>query len=74
MTAFRPRIDRDRCIGAGMCALTAPDVFDQDPDDGRVVLLDAEPSAAHRTATRLAAGACPSGAITLDGPGGNKGS
>ncbi|MDF3288193.1 ferredoxin [Streptomyces silvisoli] len=29
-------IDRERCVGAGMCALTAPDVFDQDPEDGRV--------------------------------------
>ena len=31
--------DRDVCIGAGMCVLTAGAVFDQD-DDGIVVLLD----------------------------------
>ena len=32
--------DRDVCIGAGMCVMTAPELFDQD-DDGIVVLLEA---------------------------------
>ena len=31
-------IDQDVCIGAGQCALTAPDVFTQD-DDGYSTLL-----------------------------------
>ncbi|MFF4359297.1 ferredoxin [Streptomyces sp. NPDC001604] len=62
------RIDRERCIGAGMCALTAPEVFDQDPDDGRVLLLHTEPTTAHRAAARMAAGVCPSGAIALGEP------
>ncbi|MFD8147217.1 ferredoxin [Streptomyces sp. NPDC059708] len=65
--AVRPHVDRERCIGAGMCAVTAPEVFDQD-DDGLVVLLDAEPDAARLTSARMAAGVCPSGAITLGGP------
>lgn len=68
MTASSVRVDRERCIGAGMCALTAPDVFDQDPEDGRVLLLHPDPPAAHRTAARMATGVCPSGAITLDEP------
>lgn len=51
-----------------MCALTAPEVFDQDPDDGRVLLLRAGPPAALHAAARLAAGVCPSGAVTLDEP------
>ena len=40
MTISQVRItaDRDVCIGAGMCVMTAPEVFDQD-DDGIVVLL-----------------------------------
>ncbi|MFF3909947.1 ferredoxin [Streptomyces sp. NPDC001848] len=73
MSTTRLRVDRERCIGAGMCALTAPEVFDQDPDDGRVLLLHAVPPTAHRAAARMAAGVCPSGAITLDGtePGGS---
>ncbi|MFB6806940.1 ferredoxin [Streptomyces sp. NPDC056387] len=56
MSTGRLSIDRERCIGAGMCAMTAPEVFDQDPGDGLVLLLDAEPPAAHRTAARMAAG------------------
>ncbi|GAA1666554.1 hypothetical protein GCM10009830_10250 [Glycomyces endophyticus] len=31
--------DRDRCAGSGMCALTAPGHFDQDDEDGLVLLL-----------------------------------
>ncbi|WP_017241940.1 ferredoxin [Streptomyces sp. SS] len=68
MTAPRLTADRERCIGAGMCAMTAPDVFDQDPDDGLVLLLHAEPPAAHRAAVRMAVGVCPSGAIALHEP------
>ncbi|MFF8382653.1 ferredoxin [Streptomyces kanasensis] len=60
--------DRERCQGAGMCALTAPDLFDQDPEDGRVVLL--RPAAAYGTgpagaAAREAVSLCPAGALTL---------
>ncbi|MEU3064682.1 ferredoxin [Streptomyces subrutilus] len=62
------RADRGRCIGAGMCVMTAPDVFDQDPDDGLVVLLHAEPHPTRRAAARMAAGVCPSRAITVHEP------
>jgi ferredoxin len=58
-------VDHDRCRGAGMCALTAPEVFDQSEDDGTVVLLDAEPPAALHDAVRRAAGLCPNGVITV---------
>ncbi len=68
MSPARLSVDRERCIGAGMCALTAPEVFDQDPDDGRVLLLQAEPPAAHRAAAQMAAGVCPSGSITFHKP------
>jgi ferredoxin len=47
-------VDRDRCVGAGMCALTAPQVFDQ----------DATPSVGRPAPTRDAVRACPSGAVT----------
>ncbi|MEV0374218.1 ferredoxin [Streptomyces sp. NPDC050636] len=61
-------IDRERCVGAGMCALTAPEVFDQNDEDGRVVLLDTDPSPAHHAAARLAAGLCPAAALrVIDG-------
>ena len=40
---MRVRVDREVCVGAGMCALTEPEVFDQDPEDGRVVLSEPVP-------------------------------
>lgn len=54
--------DRDVCIGAGMCVLTAGAVFDQD-DDGIVVVLDENP--ADVAAVREAVANCPSGALSL---------
>jgi ferredoxin len=33
--------DREACVGAGQCVLSADTVFDQDDDDGRVLLLSA---------------------------------
>lgn len=60
-------IDRERCIGAGMCALIAPEVFDQDTNDGRVLLLDPAPPASRRPAAREAAHSCPAAAIDILG-------
>jgi ferredoxin len=31
--------DTSRCVGAGMCALVAPTLFDQTDEDGSVVVL-----------------------------------
>ncbi|NKY37290.1 ferredoxin [Nocardia speluncae] len=59
------RVDRERCIGAGMCVLTAAGVFDQDDADGRVVALTTAPTAGQETAIRQAADMCPAGAIAL---------
>lgn len=56
------RADRDVCIGAGMCVLTAGAVFDQD-DDGIVTVVDAHP--ADTQAVRDAVANCPSGALSL---------
>ncbi|GGL20949.1 ferredoxin [Nocardia jinanensis] len=59
------RVDRERCIGAGMCALIAPEVFDQDDSDGRVRLLDPAPPAPQHSTAREAAHSCPAAAISL---------
>ncbi|MEU6561407.1 ferredoxin [Nocardia nova] len=63
---MRIGIDRERCIGAGMCALTAPAVFDQDPGDGRVVAATTDPTPPDHAAVREAVSVCPSGALTLE--------
>ncbi|MFI0479630.1 ferredoxin [Actinomadura sp. 9N215] len=56
--------DRDRCIGAGHCAITAPGVFDNG-DDGLVVVLTPEPEDGDRQAVDRAERLCPSRAISL---------
>jgi ferredoxin len=56
--------DRDVCIGAGMCVMTAEAVFDQDDDALVVVLTDEVPDDELKRvndAVRL----CPSGALSL---------
>ncbi|MEU4574095.1 ferredoxin [Nonomuraea sp. ATR24] len=59
------KADTTVCIGAGMCALTAPQVFDQSEDDGTVMLLKPEPPADQEDAVRRAVTLCPSGAIAI---------
>jgi ferredoxin len=64
---MRISADRDVCIGAGMCAMTAPAVFDQDDDVVVVVLVDEVPPE-HADAALRAVLSCPSGALLrLDG-------
>jgi ferredoxin len=56
--------DRDVCIGAGMCVMTAA-IFDQD-EDGIVVIDDAEEvPAEEQQRVRNATSLCPSGALRL---------
>ncbi|MET9915973.1 ferredoxin [Streptomyces sp. NPDC059605] len=62
---MRIAIDRDRCIGAGQCVLTAPEVFTQD-DDGFSELLPDHEAALEGPLVKEAVRACPVQAITLD--------
>ncbi|MFF4534896.1 ferredoxin [Streptomyces aureus] len=57
-------IDRDVCIGAGQCALAAPGVFTQD-DDGFSEVLPDSGEGERDPMLRVAARACPVGAITV---------
>ncbi|GII96410.1 ferredoxin [Sinosporangium siamense] len=59
---MRISVDPDRCVGAGQCVLSAPEVFDQDAD-GIVTVVNARP--ADDEAVRHAGELCPSGSITL---------
>jgi len=58
-------VDRDLCIGSGMCTLTAPAVFDQDPAEATVELLDPEPPPEQHEAVRLAVERCPAAVIRI---------
>ncbi|MCT2593285.1 ferredoxin [Streptomyces sp. N2-109] len=58
-------IDEEKCCGSGMCALSAPGVFDQGPD-GRVVVLDPSPPTEAEHLVQVAVFNCPCEVITLD--------
>lgn len=58
-------IDHDRCRGAGQCALSAPELFDQSDDDGTVVVLNDQPPAELQARARLAASLCPNAVIDV---------
>ena len=48
-----------------MCVLSAPDVFDQAQDDGRVVLIAEELAPQRLEDVRRAVELCPSGALSI---------
>jgi ferredoxin len=63
---MRIDVDDQRCRGAGLCTLTAPEVFDQDEEDGTVVVLDDEPTPEQHRAVIAAARLCPNSVIRLE--------
>lgn len=60
------KADTDVCIGAGQCALVAPELFDQSDDDGTVIVLNETPSEDQRAKAEEAVSLCPSGALSLE--------
>jgi ferredoxin len=59
-------VEQPKCVSAGNCVAHAPEIFDQDEDDGSVILLEAEPGPEFYDAVREAAAACPAHAIFFD--------
>lgn len=68
----RVHADRDVCISSGQCVRSAPEVFDQDEDEGVVSLRTDAPPPGLADDVRRAVAMCPAMAITLtqDGDGG----
>ncbi|NUU25651.1 MAG: ferredoxin [Streptomycetaceae bacterium] len=62
---MRVTVAPERCCSSGQCVLTAPDVFDQNEEDGTVVLLDPRPPTARHDDVRTAVDICPCAAITV---------
>ena len=62
---MRVHVEAERCVGAGMCALTAPSVFTQD-DDGFSEVLPGREDGGGDPLVREAVRACPVQAVTLD--------
>lgn len=57
--------DRTKCIGSGVCEVTAPTVFEV-ADDGLVAVLRPDPDDTELPAVQEAVRRCPSGALALD--------
>ncbi|MEV0319284.1 ferredoxin [Streptomyces sp. NPDC050659] len=62
---MRVQVDKERCVGAGMCALTAPSVFTQD-DDGFSEVLPGREDGGGDPLVREAVRACPVRAVTAE--------
>ncbi|MGW4063588.1 ferredoxin [Amycolatopsis sp. NPDC004747] len=60
-------VDTGSCVSSGQCVLLAPETFDQNEDDGTVVLLAEEPPSGEEAAVRQAELTCPAAAIRLSG-------
>lgn len=63
--SLRIEIDRKLCNGYGNCIISAPQVFDLDPDTNIAYVLDGSPTAADEADVREAAADCPVSAIRI---------
>ena len=66
MAQLRVRIEQSKCIAAGQCVDAAPEVFDQRPEDGIVVLLIEEPDEALAPQVKKAVRLCPAKVIEIE--------
>lgn len=62
---MKANVDKDVCIGCGLCPSICPEVFDMD-DDGKAKAVVSEVASAAQDETREAADSCPVGAISVD--------
>ncbi|MFE2043710.1 ferredoxin [Streptomyces sp. NPDC059477] len=62
---MRVELDGARCVSAGQCVLSAPDVFDQREEDGISYVHDDSPGPDVLDDVREAVSLCPAGAIRV---------
>jgi ferredoxin len=61
-------VEADKCIASGQCVLLADSVFDQNDEDGIVMLRRSDVPPADEDAVRSAERICPARAIRVAGP------
>ena len=64
--ALKVVVDMDVCQDHGQCVFAAPEVFALN-DNGKLVVLIAEPAESQRAAVEDAADVCPVQAISIEG-------
>jgi ferredoxin len=66
-TANRLRVvvDREACMGSGMCIVYAPGTFSHDDEAGNPVAAAFDPPGDDEATVRAAVDACPMGALSL---------
>jgi ferredoxin len=62
---MRVEVDVEKCVASGQCVVIAPEVFDQQDDDGKVILLKDSPGPEYHDAVREAALICLAAVLTL---------
>lgn len=62
---MKAKVDKDICIGCGLCAATCEEVFSMD-DDGLAVAIDAEVPAEFEEDSETARDGCPVSAIDIE--------
>ena len=60
---MRVSVDRDRCIGSGMCTTIAPALFDMD-DDGVLIVVKDTPAPHEQRSLLDAIACCPVDALS----------
>ena len=66
---MKVEVEADKCIASGQCVLLSDAVFDQNDDDGIVLLRTSEVPASEQDAVREAVRICPARAIQVAGSG-----
>lgn len=62
---MRAHVDKDLCIGCGLCADICPEVFSMD-DDGTAIAIDGEIAETDLDSAQEAKEQCPVDAITIE--------
>lgn len=62
---MKVRVDRERCMGHGMCTALAPELFHVSEETGFNEMGEVEIAPDQQTLARRGVGACPEQAITV---------
>ena len=62
---MKAHVDKDTCIGCGLCTSICPEVFSMD-DDGKPVAISGDVPADNQDAAKEAEESCPVSAITVE--------